>query len=690
MLGCIRVNITKTDIGRCNSIDAVQRIFGREFQDNMSEGGKLRFTVSPSQFLDVLEIPVSDDFRQHFDNIRPNTACLLLLKNDYGQMMFVMKEMGMAGNNVYNKYVVDIRQPRNSDVVLLRKIRYGSASSFLELFNTKDIVSNFYKKYKTLLGKLQKCITGITSPKDAQHYSQLLLSRIMFLYFIQARGFLSGNMGYLRDRFKDVIQSGGDFYEYQTTLFNVLNTEKHDRRYVLDIPFLNGGLFKKHPIEEENRIRIENNIFKDILDFLDGWKWHVDDTADAASTTVSVNPEILGHIFESTITDQPGKGAYYTPIDVTEFICNGTIIPYCIRQVNNKFFSKHKKISDVLGSAGHSEYLYFEVLKKIRILDPSCGSGEFILTASKILFDLYTNAWQVVKNNKSNLVVQERELMTGRPDYYFKRRIITENLYGVDIENGALEICKLRMWLSLVSAMPNDAVEPLPNIDYNIMKGNSLVGYIDIPDNQQQSIDSPYGIEDILRKVDQLKKKYNAETDPQKAMQLRREIEQEVEPCNNLLNRARVSDLANGEARRPTIERMGEINPFHWRLHFHKAILSGGFDIIVGNPPYGAKTNYPTTFLKTHKTGNTFAYFMEISMNLLKPGGGIGYIIPVSGISTRYMMPLQRILLDGCSELKISTYDFRPGKIFEGKNNNRHAIVLGTKVGGGRSIMMIV
>ena len=168
--------------------------------------------------------------------------------------------------------------------------------------------------------------------------------------------------------------------------------------------------------------------------------------------------------------------------------------------------------------------------------------------------------------------------------------------------------------------MSRDTADPLPNIDYNMMHGNSLVGYNGIPKTQQHSIDNPYGIEDILRKIDRLKEEYNAEIDPREATRLKQEIEQEVKPCNDMLNQARASDLAVGEARRPTAKRMEEINPFHWRLHFHEAVLAGGFDIIVGNPPYGAKTDYPTAFLKTHKTRNTYAYFVEVSMNLLKSG----------------------------------------------------------------------
>ena len=227
--------------------------------------------------------------------------------------------------------------------------------------------------------------------------------------------------------------------------------------------------------------------------------------------------------------------------------------------------------------------------------------------------------------------------------------------------------------------MSRDTADPLPNIDYNIMQGNSLVGYTDIPEKQQYSIDNPYCIEDILKKIDRLKDAYNAETDPAVAAQLRKSIEQEVEPCNDLLNKTRASDIAPSVGRRLTASRMKKINPFHWRLHFHEAVATGGFDAIVGNPPYIVKTDYPTKFLETHKACDTYAYFVEISLKLLKPGGRLGYIIPVPSMSTEKKAPLQNLLLDSCSVLKISNYDDRPNRLFVNLEHCRSSIILGTK-----------
>ena len=689
MLGCIHLNITKSDIMKCKSMDAVKTMLAKEFYDidRTSEG--MRVAVDAHQFLDVAEIPASDKFNKHFGKMLYNTTCLLLCKDDYSKMAFVRKVMGMTGNNVYQRYVVDIRQPRTSDVARLKNIQYGNTATFTELFNTKDVVKGFYRQYKSILDKLQKSITKIIPAKDKQRYSQILLSRIMFLYFIQARGLLECDTNYLRTKFVETKRNNGNYYrDFLCVLFfDVLNTEKSDRRHDLGtphhdfgtIPFLNGGLFKEHAIEIKNKhIGVENHISADILMFLGRWLWYVDDTADEANTTASVNPEILGHIFETLIEDQHGKGAYYTPPDVTQYICEQTILQYCVERANDTFGTKYKTIQDIICDREHAEYLYFDVVKPIRVLDPACGSGEFVLTAYKMLYELYRELWSVISKYDSERVKAEYELFGDNPNYYFKRRIITENVYGVDIESGALEVCKLRLWLSLVADMDVDNVEPLPNIDYNIMQGNSLVGYTEIPKKQQFSLDSPYRMEDTLKKITQLKDTYNAETDPKMAAAIKDSIEREVAPCNDLLSKLLASHIAPS-GHRLTAGQMKKIKPFHWRLHFHDIMQTGGFNVIVGNPPYGANVDYPTSFLKTGKTGNTYAFFIEVSMSLLRPDGRFGYIIPVSGVSTEYMIPLQRILLRGCSKLGVSSYDFRPGKIFEGKNNNRLAIILGAK-----------
>lgn len=693
------MNIEISDVRGWNSLASVQRTLEAEFsKGHQIADNHVRFAIKQNQFLEMVEIPASDKFTTHFrDNIIQTTSCLLLLKSDYSEIMFVRMETGIAGNDVYRKYKISCTEPNPSDVARLKKLQSGNPTSFMGLFDTKNIVLSFYKNYKDILENLCGNISGIPCAKDRRHYSQLLLSRIMFIYFIQSKQFLANeSTNYLRNRFNQAVRDRKNFYKnfLLALFFNVLNTERKNRETNKfdSVPFLNGGLFKKHPIEKRHTISIENGIFDEILKFLDGWMWYVDDTVDDANTTTSVNPEILGHIFETMIEDQNGQGAFYTPADITSYICRETIRPYCLDRVNEHFQTNYDSLRGILSDASHAEYLYFEVIKGIRVLDPSCGSGEFVLTAYKILYELYAETWRAIENHDTMLVRNEKRRLGSNPRYYFKRRIITENLYGVDIDDGALEVCKLRLWLSLVADMDRENAEPLPNIDYNIMQGDSLVGYITPQAAQQLSIDEPEHVSKILSEIEALKQKYRQEQEPSKAELLHRQIDEKVDRYNKRLNKAWISDVSR-KFRKPFKIDVGEINPFHWILHFYNVVTSGGFDVVVGNPPWlsttadvSSKTRRPKLLkpvydrlFKTKDAREHYAFFFEIALNMMKPGGRIGYIVALSSISLKTKKPLQEFLMNQCSELKISSYNDRPGKIFEGGTHARSVIILGLR-----------
>ena len=126
-----------------------------------------------------------------------------------------------------------------------------------------------------------------------------------------------------------------------------------------------------------------------------------------------INPEILGYIFEQTIENQKEQGAYYTPVDVTKFICTNTILPYCIERVNAKFDTAYEpntnSISKICSNPAHSKYLYFNILKPIKILDNACGSGEFLLTSFGILLNLYIAIWDSISTLRDKSITSEQK-----------------------------------------------------------------------------------------------------------------------------------------------------------------------------------------------------------------------------------------------------------------------------------------
>lgn len=629
----------------------------------------------------LLRIINSDEsFAKHFKMIKGQVRYLLLFNEN--DVMFVKSDLTDSGARRYLKFKFSKSNPQNTTLARLNSLKFDYIYEFDKLFDTKEIVKKFYEQYKKKLKYLDESIEGIKCDKDRAYYAQILFYRLIFLCFIQTKGFLSNDNQFLINGLKESMMQQENFYRnfLNKLFFDVLNAPLKDRDETCKkfghIPFLNGGLFRQHRIEYHNDIVIKNDVFEEILCFLSSWMWYVDETADHGEE-LAINPEILGNIFEKTITDQKGKGAYYTPIDVTKYITESTIISYCINVVNKKFTTEYVSLKDIKNK-NHAQYLYFGIIRPMTVLDNACGSGEFLLSVSKLLFDIYSTTWDKIKNTKTKLILDEQKKINNNKSsaYYFKRRIISFNLFGVDLEEEATEICKLRLWLSLVSEMSISNTEPLPNIDYNIMNGNSIIGYIQLPEKIQSALVMSSSLGEIISKIDSLKEDFKNEHDPTKSDKTKETIDENIRSLNHQMNKSRNADLFSEKL---TLERFEDMLPFHYRLHFNWVLKNEGFDIIVGNPPYVEYRNlkYPTKFLSTYNAKNAYAYFVEISLNLLKKGGQIGYIIPIAGISTERMTSLQKILIERCSKIQISNYDDRPGKLFEGIDT-RSSIILAT------------
>ena len=641
---------------------------------------------------DVLQIQEIDDnnkINECCKKLKSNVNYLLLFNNK--DFLFAKKEFSEVGTQKFRKFKFSMDDIKNTTLNKLSNLKFDNVNEFDNLFDKKDIVKKFYDKYRQKIENLSQNINGIESTDDRIEYARILLYRLIFLHFIQTKKILSYNDSFLLDKLNE---SDDNYYDkfLKVLFFKVLNTPIGERTDVPDdlktIPFLNGGLFQMHRIESDNLgIKISNNVFRDLLTFLSEWMWYVDEDSDNGEET-AVNPAILGNIFEKTITDQKGKGAYYTPDDITNFINNSTIIPFCVAKINRlnqtKYSEDKSGLIRILKNSKHAESLYFDVLKPIAILDNACGSGAFILSASTILFDLYVAAWDKIKSGKSKKILEELKKISiqNSPNYYFKHRIITSNLFGVDKETGAIEICKLRLWLSLISDIDREHVSPLPNIDFNILQGNSILGYTDIPKQLQKTLDgNSVDLKNEIEKIDSLKDEFRNSTDPTRIKKLSEEIQIQIGRFDEILTDFRIKGLDKNTKNQNNFEEKFKLEkPFHWRLHFDSIFTKRhGFDIVVGNPPYVKRPDYPTNFLDTHECYDTFAYFFEISIQLLKEYGRIGYIVPISFTTTKTMSPLQNLLIDQCSELKISNYDDRPGKLFDTLEHCRSSIVLGKR-----------
>lgn len=373
---------------------------------------------------------------------------------------------------------------------------------------------------------------------------------------------------------------------------------------------------------------------------------------------------------------------------------------------------------DVVENTNDPELLkhFYKALNSVTIIDPTCGSGAFLFAAMNILEPLYAACIQRMraftededrengenKKNFKNKYKYFREVLENiqspqHPNlqYFIYKSIILRNLYGVDIMKEAVEIAKLRLFLKLVATVeadyrkPNLGLEPLPDIDFNIRAGNTLVGFA-----TKQEVNKGGG--------------YTFDFDKQMP-----KIEEKCEIVANAFKRYKEIQLSYGDdfkefkkAKTELNKRLKELNhelnqllhkqasvykyddwlashqPFHWFAEYYEIVQgNGGFDVVIGNPPYVVYTSANSPYkLKDYDTltcANLYAYCAERSFNIMHSQGRFGMIIPNSSISAAKLSPLQKILVKDKTTW-ISNYSWRPAKLFEGANMLL-AIVLSVK-----------
>ncbi len=537
---------------------------------------------------------------------------------------------------------------KNTVLKKLNSIEYGSSAAIYDtLYDTQQVVKEFYEDFEKLRTDLVQEISGIPDDRgDAkQRYVQVILDRMIFLYFIQEKRLLDRNPNYLHEQPDEVVDDSEDRYEnfYRPLFFDYLAEDKQNPDFG-SLPYLNGGLFAKNPVEEEfpnaklgGSAEETNHLFDDILDFLSDWNWNVDERLDIVDPK-NLSPAILGHIFEQTV-NQKDMGAYYTPEEITGFMSRRTVHPYLLDQLNDAVEADYDEIDNVFGfpafeagsgepavadggtmtqqvptknvETNHVETLYHDILKEAHILDPAVGSGAFLLAAQDVLVDIYIQCieyfqqleqegkgWELESRTRDEL--EEIREGQGGSSLYAKRTVILNNLYGVDIDEGAVEICKLRLWLSMVADIedePNE-VNPLPNIDFNIRHGNTLVGYVtdleeaieEVEDDKLvQSTIGSFGensVKRAVKKINEAIEKHKKATSSEEATEWRHKANKRLEKYRDVLDQKTETEFQNAVEEDITLEQVKQYSPFHWVIEFPSVFQDGGFDIAIGNPPW--------------------------------------------------------------------------------------------------------
>jgi Eco57I restriction-modification methylase len=365
---------------------------------------------------------------------------------------------------------------------------------------------------------------------------------------------------------------------------------------------------------------------------------------------------------------------------------------------------------------------FYASLETITILDPTCGSGAFLFAALNILEPLYEaclDRMQEMVAERDQLEALETRRRAASPGsyiprfrdilaqvakhpnrrYFILKSIIINNLYGVDIMEEAVEICKLRLFLKLVAQIEHFAdIEPLPDIDFNIRAGNSLVGFASYEETKRAIEGKTVGkafqnqmiFDDRLERIEQKAQEIERAFEQFRELQTKQDLEpadvaahkRQLQQMLVMLRRELDSYLASEYGiDRNSIPKREEYDarfsqwqqshqPFHWWMEFYGIMMRGGFDVIIGNPPYveygKVQATYQILDFKTESCGNLYAFILERSTNLLYGTGRVGFIVPISFTAAQRMKPLQDIFLNEDSVVHLSNFALRPAALFPG------------------------
>jgi type I restriction-modification system DNA methylase subunit len=560
----------------------------------------------------------------------------------------------------------------------------------------RDISRRFYDDYikyvfgirKGMIkdGKRAYClldaISGTDSDADKRLFAVTLMNRLIFVRFLEDKNLVPKNMlNKIYKEYKDKEPPSTFYSTYLKQLFyHVFNLHPNDRPQKVrdaelfkDIPYLNGGLFR-NVVPHENALDVEDSILiKIITDVLEEYRFAL------KSDNESLDPNVLGNVFEKTINyltgGQKEKGAFYTGENITSFISKNTLHPYILCKFKDVLKDNGWKDSEINGYKTLEDLLLdppklpkiaralLDCLDEVSILDPACGSGHFL-----------TSTLHEIIHIRRSIQIP----LGGEIDLFdIKKRTIGKNIFGVDLEGTAVEIAKLRLWLNLIESI--DASDPknmdtLPNIEYNILSGNSLVGWIRDEEGKgsQHLFNRLHGARNIDTALTAIKLAYAEDVEKHKIISDVSEILQKenveisrikvayqrlkslysqewgkrAEYMRDLLNGIREelygivtpflwTRLGSGPKNKPRdFSKDAFDKAFHWGIDFGNIIEAGGFDIVIGNPPYGVKfrdweEKYIENNMKvTSKHKRSELAFMELAVILTKHGGYIGLIVP--------------------------------------------------------------
>ena len=575
------------------------------------------------------------------------------------------------------------------------------ANEFLEIkkaFSVEALSDDFFAAYRKQYAEFVKFLTGKeyvkkgnkwveqeTGEPDVQYFTSFkeddklvrdyikkMMGRIVFLYFLQSKGWLAGNLHYMHDLFYDASDEvKGDFLDkvLEPMFFGLLNTKPEDRssaplvngvgvKYIPnaeEIPYLNGGLFQQEKIDEVDSV-FPAVMFQSLFDFFDSYNFTIDEN-DPNDAEVGVDPEMLGKIFENLLEDNKDKGAFYTPKEIVRYMCQESLTAYLQTGIEDADVKEHianfVKTNDVEELGGASSELAMSIDRKlidVKICDPAIGSGAFPMGLLRELYACRKSIEIFEEDNAADI----------------KRHIIQNNIYGVDIEKGAVDIARLRFWLALI--IDEKEPMPLPNLDFKIMQGNSLLeSYkgvdLDVTSKKLKTgkdtkktrgvLSLGFEETDVQKIIQDLVKSYFSITDHTLRAQRRKEIDKYVKDY------IKICAEGNHEVQ-DAVDELEIPNDqfFLWHTYFADVFEQGGFDIVIGNPPYGVSIKDDYRKAVVASWGNVpdyeiYYYFIVLAAPLLKEKGIMSYIIPNTFLFNTFAKHFREMLVEKWNVLEI-------------------------------------
>jgi len=641
-----------------------------------------------------------------------------------------------------------------------------------EAFSIEAITNKFFKEYIELFNNIKQHLYSQKKNIDdalgtAHHYTHQLLNRIMFLYFVQKRDCFGGNKNFFRtfwNAYRDNFEDKNEFFQLwlKVLFFEALNHKFFPREYfklpkpypdfneILQFaPFLNGGLFKSNELDQVD-YQVEDKYFVDIFDFFENYNFTVQENTPL-DQDLSIDPEMLGNIYEMLVNvseteDERHKtGIFYTSKTEIELMVRRTLVEFLSRktEVEKKKlyqFIFHEENGQKLPDFSKQERdILLKELDEIKIVDPACGSGHYLVVATQILYQL------------KKTLYQQRGITPDK--FKLKKEIIENSIFGVDVKEWATDVAKLRLWLDLfVDAKEGQFKRPeplLPSLSFKIRVGDSLLQEIGGVYFSPSAIHGlPSSLKGLLVQLKNLKKRfyYNDQFVSEnqiKGQELgfyRAILEEKIKENQARINKLKspliqafqqkLVKVANGKGdfeqiklplkNQKEIEKLEEENRLlreqeaklslkskfaFWPIEFAEVFVEkGGFDIVIANPPYVRQEiiNDPTgriankqeykeklgkqieedwndpngDLVNIPKRSDLYVYFYLKGLKLLNLNGILCYISSNSWLDVGYGAKLQEILLRRTPTIAI--YDNQVKRSFKHADINTVIVILGT------------